>query len=782
MKPSLQGLILLLTLLVLCIPVVSATTCTVLNVTTGPAGPAGANGTSCTIGVNWTFTLAEGNPATVTNIGNLTTALLDFGIPTGATGAVGPAGPANMTAGPQGLQGIQGIPGINGTNGTSATLAVNYTFTGLPGTLANVTNIGNITDALWDITIPAGETGATGATGGTGGQILYFRGANSTDPITYEGLIPVPAGATERDETANVGGGAGQVLIDSYITDIGYPAVTEYPAGLWRFRTFHYVNNAGGNTNAVFKVYNRTSGGTETLLFTVISEDINALVVDEYLTSYVQTAPYPVALTDRIVVKVYGQSDSGSAKVLHWVYEGSNHTSHIQTTLESAPATSLSFNVIAGETLYKGQAVYISNASGSVPVVSKADNTNTAQSRVVGLIAADTASGARGIVRRAGVLTSVDSRATNANLNPLGQSWAAGDLLFATTGGGLTNVRPTSGRSVKAAYTLSGESATDTLLAYPMENPVWITAASAEDIVLRMGDSAGVNKVSFRNYTNSEVAYVLSNGTSSFGGGSTYNATYDATSTTVASNLVGWNATYNSTYDNTSTTVTNNLANWNATYNATYDALVGGSTFNSTYDNTSTTVANNLANWNATYNATYDAKAPATQYGYVTLMAGSSMIPTTNTTVMGQYETPVNKNNYIYTNFTDQGSEESQWIVDMPGDWDSTDATNGKIIFSSLWTTDTGAGTVEWDYAAKLFPDDAAIDTALAAVGDSTDTLITAGDMHVSPDSTGALITSVGTGGRTFILKVTRNSAVDSGSFTAQLLGVRIKYIRTVTG
>jgi hypothetical protein len=69
---------------------------------------------------------------------------------------------------------------------------------------------------------------------------------------------------------------------------------------------------------------------------------------------------------------------------------------------------------------------------------------------------------------------------------------------------------------VKAAYTLSGESATDTLLAYPMENPVWITAASAEDIVLRMGDSAGVNKVSIRNYTNSEVAYILSNGTSSF--------------------------------------------------------------------------------------------------------------------------------------------------------------------------------------------------------------------------------------------------------------------------
>jgi len=133
-------------------------------------------------------------------------------------------------------------------------------------------------------------------------------------------------------------------------------------------------------------------------------------------------------------------------------------------------------------------------------------------------MAADTVSGANGIVRRAGALTAVDSRSSNTNLNPLGQTWAAGDLLFATTGGGLTNVRPTSGRSVKGAYSLSGSSASDVLLVYPLENPVWITAASAENVVLRAGDSEGANKTSFRNYTNSEVAYVDSLGYASFNG------------------------------------------------------------------------------------------------------------------------------------------------------------------------------------------------------------------------------------------------------------------------
>ena len=410
--------------------------------------------------------------------------------------------------------------GLTGIQAPGTTVNINATFTGLPGTEANVTNIGNETAALLDITLPKGDTGdsgATGSTGGTGGQILYFRHAASTDPVTYEGLVSVPVGATESGESVVVNT-SGQVLVDSYITDVGYPALTEIPSGLWRFRTYHNVSGNQGVTTAVFKVYNRTAGGTETLLFTATSDEITGTTTTEYLTSYVQAAPYPVSLTDRIVVKVYGQTTNVGNLNFRFIYEGTTHTSHIQTVLESAPATSLSFDVIAGENLYKGQAVYISGNSASNPIVSKADNTATAKSRIIGLMAADTVSGSTGRVRRAGALTAVDTRNSNANLNPLGQTWSAGDLLFAMTGGGLTNIRPTSGRSVKAGYTLSGSNANDVLLVYPMENPVWVTAASGENIVLRTGDSAGTNRVSIRNYTNVEVGYINSNGYGSFNG------------------------------------------------------------------------------------------------------------------------------------------------------------------------------------------------------------------------------------------------------------------------
>jgi len=65
-------------------------------------------------------------------------------------------------------------------------------------------------------------------------------------------------------------------------------------------------------------------------------------------------------------------------------------------------------------------------------------------------------------------------------------------------------------------------------------------------------------------------------------------------------------------------------------------------------------------------------------------------------------------------------------------------------------------------------------------VGTATDTLITAGDMHLSPASTGAVVTSAGTGGQTVIFKVTRDSATDTLGATARLIGVRITYIRTL--
>lgn len=240
----------------------------------------------------------------------------------------------------------------------------------------------------------------------------------------------------------------------------------------------------------------------------------------------------PMNQTANMTAGPPGSPGTAATINVNYTFTGAAGTSALVTNVGTTSAALLDFTIPTGTTdsltfpckacsagtIYKGQAVYISGAVGNNPIVCQADNTDTAKSRVVGLMIANTAANGQGGVRRAGELEPVDTRTTNTVINPNGETWNSGDLLFATTGGGLTKTRPTSGRSVKVAYVTEAAGVNAALLAYPMENPVWVTAASNEDIVLRTGDSAGTNKVSIRNYANTEMAYINSQGYASLNG------------------------------------------------------------------------------------------------------------------------------------------------------------------------------------------------------------------------------------------------------------------------
>lgn len=269
-----------------------------------------------------------------------------------------------------------------------------------------------------------------------------------------------------------------------------------------------------------------------------------------------------------------GANGTAATINVNYTFTGAAGTSALVTNVGTELAALLDFTIPTGTTdaltftckacsagtIYKGQAVYISGAVGNNPIVCQADNTNTAKSRVVGVMVANTAANGQGAVRRAGVLYPVDTRTSNTVINPNGETWSAGDLLFATTGGGLTNVRPTSGRSVKVAYNTEAAGVNGALLAYPLENPVWTTAASGEDIVLRAGDSLGTNKISIRNYVNTETAYFTSLGYASING----------------SDMQAKKITSVKDPDNNQDAATKNYVDTRgfitSTYNATYDA------------------------------------------------------------------------------------------------------------------------------------------------------------------------------------------------------------------
>ena len=78
--------------------------------------------------------------------------------PAGPQGPVGPQGPIGTT-GATGPMGPRGYTGATGAAGKAATITIGTVATGAPGTDAAVTNTGTNTDAIFNFTIPAGDSG-----------------------------------------------------------------------------------------------------------------------------------------------------------------------------------------------------------------------------------------------------------------------------------------------------------------------------------------------------------------------------------------------------------------------------------------------------------------------------------------------------------------------------------------------------------------------------------------------------------------------------------------------
>ena len=139
----------------------------------------GTPGTAATVAVGTTTTGAAGTSASVTNSGTTSAAIFNFTIPRGDTGATGATGPTGAT-------------------GTAATITLGTVTTGAAGSSASITNSGTTSAAVFNFTIPRGDTGATGATGATGPIGMNWRG-NWSSGSTYainDGVFDVTSGSS----------------------------------------------------------------------------------------------------------------------------------------------------------------------------------------------------------------------------------------------------------------------------------------------------------------------------------------------------------------------------------------------------------------------------------------------------------------------------------------------------------------------------------------------------------------------------------------------------------
>lgn len=144
---------------------------------TGPTGPVGATGPQGpNLELQKTATHLQWRVVGATTWINLVplTDITGPQGPTGATGATGPTGP----------QGEIGNTGPQGPAGNAATVTVGTVTTGAPGTSVAITNAGTTSAAVFNFTIPRGDTGAAGA--GTG-DVIGPVSANGSNLALFDG-------------------------------------------------------------------------------------------------------------------------------------------------------------------------------------------------------------------------------------------------------------------------------------------------------------------------------------------------------------------------------------------------------------------------------------------------------------------------------------------------------------------------------------------------------------------------------------------------------------------
>ena len=164
---------------------------------------------------------------------------------------------------------------------------------------------------------------------GAGNGVVMFFDESPSGVSTYETIAPIPDADPEVDESVTVNNNT--VLIHGYSTTTGIGRTT-IDAGVWDFNFYSYVSNTTGDTTLVFNVYSRTSGGTETLLFSAESDPINDTSITGYNFSSVQPS-FTVNDTDYLVIKVYGKTTALINIDVHFVHSGTVHYSHVHTPL-----------------------------------------------------------------------------------------------------------------------------------------------------------------------------------------------------------------------------------------------------------------------------------------------------------------------------------------------------------------------------------------------------------------------------------------------------------------
>ena len=163
-------------------------------------------------------------------------------------------------------------------------------------------------------------------------KILYLSD-NIDTPTGYKLMDFKPINSAQDIEIITLNNN--RVLINNYISTNPLN-ITKINGGIFSGVFYCYVDDATSLTRIEVEVYVRTSTGTETLILTMLSNDINILSVNSISINATLMTDITTNLTDKLVFKVYGMSSANKNIILYYYHGGSQYNSFINTSISES--------------------------------------------------------------------------------------------------------------------------------------------------------------------------------------------------------------------------------------------------------------------------------------------------------------------------------------------------------------------------------------------------------------------------------------------------------------
>ena len=162
----------------------------------------------------------------------------------------------------------------------------------------------------------------------------------------------------------------------------------------------------------------------------------------------------------------------------------------------------------------------------------------------------------------------------------------------------------------------------------------------------------------------------------------------------------------------------------------------------------------------------------------IPIIAASMQPATTIGAAPGTVETATNKVLYRTLDFDTTTQEFAGFVLPMPKSWDE-----GAVTFRARWTAASGSGGVAWALQGLAVSDADVIDQAYGTEQVVTDTLLSAGDMHATPESAAITIAGTPAEGDVVMFRVKRvpANASDTLGVDARLIAIDL-FITTNAG